>query len=239
MNQQPHASWAHIYDRAYELSFGSLYDNLTEHTIAVVQQVLGPDGNIVDLGAGTGRLTLPLLDRGYSVTSVEPCQAMADELQKKRVGTPLDIRVAKMVDFHSPVSYDMALCVFTVIAYMLNPDELAQSLTNVYESLRPGGLLLLEVPSRILFQGHSAKSPQMSRTVQVSQKSDVEFEYNENIRQTSDSGYTETSVDIFTIRYWPMEEVKKILTRIGFIIAVEHSVVIERLGSDYVLLRKP
>lgn len=104
MPLQPHASWAHIYDRAYELSFGSHYDNLTENTIAAIEQVLGPSGSIVDLGAGTGRLSLPLLDRGYSVTSVEPCQALADELQKKRVGTQLDIRVAKMVDFQSPVT---------------------------------------------------------------------------------------------------------------------------------------
>jgi len=238
MTKQPHASWANIYDKAYELSFGSLYHGLTEHTLAAIERVLGPNGSIVDFGAGTGRLTLPLLNRGYQVTAVEPCQEMADVLRKKGHGRSLDLCIAKMADFQPAATYDMALCVFTVIAYVVDRDELIKSLNVAYDSLKSTGLLLLEIPSIEMFRDHSSKSKDMARVVNVIKLSANEFQYVENIERLSDSGETETISDTFTIRFWPSEDVGEILTEIGFNVADEHEDSLARLGSDYFLLRK-
>ena len=238
MTKQPHASWANIYDKAYELSFGSLYDELTEHTIAAIERVLGPTGSIVDFGAGTGRLTLPLLDRGYQVTAVEPCQEMADVLRQKGHGRSLDLFIAKMADFQPATTYDMALCVFTVIAYILNPDELKQSLMSTYKSLRPGGVLILEVPSRYKFVSQSTKTPEMSRDVIVRPTIDDHFEYIENIRYVNHSGETETASDRFTIRCWELPYVKIILNDVGFVDAGLDVKFYAPLDSDYILVKR-
>jgi SAM-dependent methyltransferase len=49
-----------------------------------------PDGarHVVDLGAGTGKLTASLLDRGLKVTAVEPSPNMLAELQRELGGRP-------------------------------------------------------------------------------------------------------------------------------------------------------
>jgi len=58
--KMPHASWANIYDLAYEQSFGRFYDALTHATIEQIKESIQLPARIVDFGAGTGRISIPL-----------------------------------------------------------------------------------------------------------------------------------------------------------------------------------
>jgi 2-polyprenyl-3-methyl-5-hydroxy-6-metoxy-1,4-benzoquinol methylase len=89
-NSQPHDNWAKYYDFIYETTFGSTYNNLTRETLGVINNTL-PFGSILDFGAGTGRLAIPLAQKGYNVTAVEQSNAMANELRKKAKAANLDI----------------------------------------------------------------------------------------------------------------------------------------------------
>jgi SAM-dependent methyltransferase len=50
----------------------------------------GPSGTVVDLGAGTGLLALPLAARGVTVRAVEPASAMLDVLREGAAGLPVE-----------------------------------------------------------------------------------------------------------------------------------------------------
>lgn len=50
----------------------------------------GDGGSVVDLGAGTGLLALPLAARGLPVRAVEPSSAMLDVLREGTGGLPID-----------------------------------------------------------------------------------------------------------------------------------------------------
>ena len=50
----------------------------------------GGAGTVVDLGAGTGLLALPLAGRGIAVRAVEPASAMLDVLREGARGLPVD-----------------------------------------------------------------------------------------------------------------------------------------------------
>ena len=65
----PHSSWAQHYDAAYA-SFGEIYEALTTVTVRNVVKIQPPPARIIDFGAGTGRLSLPLAKEGYSVSAV-------------------------------------------------------------------------------------------------------------------------------------------------------------------------
>ena len=60
---QPHASWATGYDQLYEKSFGSVYQELTQHTLTVIKNLTTPDFRIVDFEASTLRLVPELVHR--------------------------------------------------------------------------------------------------------------------------------------------------------------------------------
>jgi precorrin-6B methylase 2 len=84
VNRNPHSSWAEVYDLAYHRSFGEFYNELTIATIRVIKDRIRSSGSIVDFGAGTGRLSIPLADDGFEVTAVEPCREMLDQLKRKK-----------------------------------------------------------------------------------------------------------------------------------------------------------
>ena len=70
MTELPHSSWAEVYDLAYERSFGRLYADLSAQTIRVIMDRVPSPAKVVDFGAGTGRLSIPLSESGYDVLAV-------------------------------------------------------------------------------------------------------------------------------------------------------------------------
>ena len=49
----------------------------------------GAAGRVVDLGAGTGLLALPLAERGFTVAAVEPAEAMLERLRQRAGALPI------------------------------------------------------------------------------------------------------------------------------------------------------
>ena len=157
----PHSSWAQHYDEAYRRSFGDFYDGLTEATVDCIARIQSQPARIVDFGAGTGRLALPLAKAGYSVVAIDPCAEMLAVLSSKAEKERLTIQTicCRMQDqFQSP-PFDLALCVFTVLLYLLDEAALDAAFQAAAVALRPGGCLLLDIPSRQIFLSYNRTAP--------------------------------------------------------------------------------
>ena len=63
---QAHDNWGSLYDHVYEQTYGDFYRDLTVETLDQINQIL-PSGTIIDYGAGTGRLSIPLSNQGFKV----------------------------------------------------------------------------------------------------------------------------------------------------------------------------
>jgi len=69
------------------------YRQRPAYPVALVDRLAalaGGAGTVVDLGAGTGLLALPLAGRGIAVRAVEPASAMLDVLREGARGLPVD-----------------------------------------------------------------------------------------------------------------------------------------------------
>jgi len=208
----PHASWAHCYDLAYENSHGALYQRLTDLTITTIRELRQPPCSLVDFGAGTGRLSIPLARCGYTVTAVEPCQEMMDLLLAKAQDANVRIRsrVEGMQDFNGQGQFGLALCVFTTVLYLLDEASLRQGLTALAESLTEKGRVLIDIPSRHAFQGYRRTTPVLDRTVTVTPVDGDVYTYREEIRCLMDGSWQEYE-DRFSVRYWPAEAILSVL----------------------------
>jgi SAM-dependent methyltransferase len=75
----------------------------------------GPGGSVLDIGAGTGRASLPMARVGHRVTAVERNDGMLEGLRDLSIGLPVKIvegswpEVAAQVDVH-----DVAMCAHVV-----------------------------------------------------------------------------------------------------------------------------
>lgn len=239
MSDGPHASWAEVYDLVYEQTFGDAYANLTEATVRAVCGRIRPPAKLVDFGAGTGRLSIPLARLGFEVTAVDPCGAMLDQLKRKSESAHVRTVVSRMEDFAAEEEFDGGLCMFTVLIYLLDEPTLERALRAAHAALKPGGLLFLDVPPRRLFSGYSVENDFFERDVFIGRVSGEIFEYRENIVLKGRGGQGKIYRDAFFIRYWPLPAVWKILRRAGFEIMEDIEELFECSGSHYMLLRKP
>ncbi|KAF0125889.1 MAG: SAM-dependent methyltransferase [Elusimicrobia bacterium] len=233
----PHSSWAEVYDRAYNQVYGNVYTRLTSLTVGQVKTELPPPASIVDFGAGTGRLSIPLTELGYSVTAVEPCPEMLVQLKGKPGGTKITTVTCSMQDFVTVAKFDIALCVFTVILYLRDEATLDASIAAAAAALCPGGLLFLDIPSRAVFQGHSISVGDLRREISVVPKNENLYSYKERIT-IIESGKTITRTDEFEIKYWDERLVFMALEKNGFRLKKDLSEVFLGTGSKYLLLEK-
>jgi SAM-dependent methyltransferase len=120
------------------------YDARPDYPIAVFDALtdrcgLGPGTRVLEIGAGTGKATLPLLARGALVTAVEPGSPLVEVLTAHAAGQPLDVVVARFEDAELPdASFDL---VASGTAYhWVDPHV---GVARIADALRDGGHVAL------------------------------------------------------------------------------------------------
>ena len=238
MTELPHSSWAEVYDLAYERSFGRLYADLSAQTIRVIMDRVPSPAKVVDFGAGTGRLSIPLSESGYDVLAVDPCGEMLQQLRKKDPESKVTLCESRMQDFAGADDCDLALCVFTVLLYLPETHSLDASFEAAFRSLRAGGHLLIDIPQRGIFSSYERSDEEIDRRVTVKELDNDVFSYREELtvrKSEEESSY----VDEFQIRYWPVDEVMRAMEKAGFLMAEDCSDLLCGSGSHYYLMKKP
>jgi SAM-dependent methyltransferase len=106
-------------------------------------------GEILDVGAGTGRIAVPLARRGIRVTCVEPSPAMRGEFEKKLRAEPalrerITLIAGDATSFNLGRTFPAAL-LSGCFDHLLDDDERLAALANVGRHLVTGGLLVFDV----------------------------------------------------------------------------------------------
>jgi SAM-dependent methyltransferase len=94
-----------------------------------------------DLGAGIGHVALPLAQRGFEVTAIEPAQAMLDRLQKEARQRQLAVRAIHATAEALPLDdASLDLAVVADALHFLDAELIAHELARV---LVPQGVLAI------------------------------------------------------------------------------------------------
>ncbi|MFC9913456.1 class I SAM-dependent methyltransferase [Streptomyces sp. NPDC059862] len=125
---------AELYDRARPRYPGALVEDLARMT------GLGPADRVLEVGPGTGQLTVPLATFGCRITAVELGPALAAVARRRLRGFPLvDVEVAEFEGWEPPREpYDVV--VSATAFHWIDPAVRVQKAADV---LRPGGGLAL------------------------------------------------------------------------------------------------
>jgi SAM-dependent methyltransferase len=99
---------------------------------------------VLDVGCGTGKSFLPLLDRGFEVTACDISPEMVAEARRK-AGARADVLVADMRRLPVLGEYDLIICLNDGINHLLGRDEVADAFEGLHANLARGGLLVFDV----------------------------------------------------------------------------------------------
>jgi SAM-dependent methyltransferase len=137
---------------AYE-SLAPFYDSYTtgyghEAWLASIEEIAlshGLRGNrLLDVGCGTGKSFLPMLERGYEVTACDISPAMV-ERAREVAGDDARVVVADARELPVLGRFDLVTSVDDALNYLLSEQELAMAFEGVARNLRPGGLFAFDL----------------------------------------------------------------------------------------------
>jgi SAM-dependent methyltransferase len=122
----------------YDLEYPHHYD--VPFWLALARREGGP---IVEWGAGTGRIAIPLTGAGFEVTAVELSEKMVEKGREK--GAEVEWVHGDMRSVELGRRFKLAVCAFNSFLCLSSVDDALAFLRNAREHLEPGGLLGIEV----------------------------------------------------------------------------------------------
>ena len=106
---------------------------------------LAGSGRALELGIGTGRIALPLAQRGVPVHGIELSKAMAAKLSAKRGGEDIDVTIGDFAITTVDGTFSVAYLVFNTILNLTTQAAQVACFQNVAAHLEPGGCFVIEV----------------------------------------------------------------------------------------------
>ena len=107
-------------------------------------------GDALDLGCGPGRHAIPLARRGFRVTAVDlsPFHLAKARARAEAARVAIEFVQSDMRAFVRADAFDLAVSLFTSFGYFEDPLDDLRVLRHVHQSLRPGGVLVMDVTSK-------------------------------------------------------------------------------------------
>jgi len=196
------------------------------------------DGPILELGCGTGRITMPLAEAGHRITGMDISPKMLERAEQKRAGLDVQqgerVRLVQgdMTRFYLREQFPLIIIPFRPFQHLMSVDEQLQCLACARRHLASGGRLILDffqtdaarMHDPVFLEEHFVAEYEIAggRKVRLTeriaafhraeQRNDVEMAF----EVTNADGRQQRSVFAFTFRYFFRYEVEHLLARSGF-----------------------
>jgi len=193
---------------------------------------------VLELGCGTGRITLAIAEAGYRVVGLDISEKMLHRAVAKRHALRREARErvhlvqGDMTQFDLGEKFRSIIIPFRPFQHLLEVEQQIRCLQCVKQHLAPNGRLVLDFFQTDLERAHDPKFQQESLLIEydlpdgrhvalservaafhrAQQRNDVEMIF--DVRHTS--GTTKRLVMAWTLRYFFRYEVEHLLARCGF-----------------------
>jgi SAM-dependent methyltransferase len=106
---------------------------------------LADGGAALEFAIGTGRVAIPLAERGVPVTGIELSRPMLDQLRTKADETAIPVIVGDMTTATASGKYSLVYLVFNTISNLLAQAQQVECFRNAARHLSPGGRFVIEL----------------------------------------------------------------------------------------------
>jgi SAM-dependent methyltransferase len=133
--------YAERFAEFYDAWFGMLPD--TEGTVACLAELAG-SGPVLELGIGTGRVALPLQERGLKVHGVDGSEAMVTQLRAKPGGERIPVTIGDFSEVPVEGTFSLVFLASGTFFELPSPEAQLRCFQNAAKSLAPDGLFVFD-----------------------------------------------------------------------------------------------
>src|SRR5438552_1956266 len=129
----------------YDESEADMFDPAVVEPVVDFLVGLAENGGALELGIGTGRIALPLAQRGVPVHGIELSRAMVSRLRAKPGGEAIGVTIGDFATATVDGTFSLAYLVFNTINNLTTQAAQVACFRNVAAHLAPGGCFVIEV----------------------------------------------------------------------------------------------
>jgi hypothetical protein len=129
----------------YDRDEAEMFDPAAVEPVVDLLVELAGSGPALEFGIGTGRIAIPLAQRGVSVHGIDLSEAMVARLRGKPGAEGIEVTIGDFATTRVEGRFSLAYLIFNTIENLLTQEEQAACFLNVAAHLEPGGSFVIEV----------------------------------------------------------------------------------------------
>ncbi|HEU4320918.1 MAG TPA: class I SAM-dependent methyltransferase [Acidimicrobiia bacterium] len=143
--------WAPYYDKAYSSVDDSAIDLLARHA--------GDPPRALELAIGSGRIAVPLRERGVEVSGIDASAEMVALMRAKPGGAAIPVTMGNFGDVPVDGEFPLIYLAFNTIFGLNSQEEQVRCFQNVADHLEPGGRFIIDcfVPDVRRFDSYNTR----------------------------------------------------------------------------------
>jgi SAM-dependent methyltransferase len=127
-----------------EDSADMFYPGVVEPAVDFLAELAG-GGRALEFGIGTGRIAVPLAERGVAVLGIDLSNAMVARLREKPGARAIEVTIGDFSTTRVEGSFSLAYLVFNTIGNLTTQEAQVACFRNAAAHLEPGGCFVIEV----------------------------------------------------------------------------------------------
>ena len=151
--REAYDAFAPVYD---EFNSGYLYERWTGRLLAKAEEAGMSGKRLLDVACGTGLSSIPMLDRGWTVTGCDISSAMLD-LAREKCGERVELLEVDMRELPKLGEFDLIWAINDPLNYLLSVEELEATFDGMRRNLASDGLVLFDVNTLVTYYNYFSK----------------------------------------------------------------------------------
>jgi SAM-dependent methyltransferase len=128
----------------YDEHAADMFDPAVVDPVVDLLERLAEQGRALEFAIGTGRIALPLAERGVPVAGIDNSEAMVARLRAKPGGKDLEVAIGDFATTRVAGEFSLVYLVFNTIGNLVTQDAQVACFENAAAHLRSGGRFVIE-----------------------------------------------------------------------------------------------